>query len=391
MPLTGLKVLELANILAGPMIGQFCAELGAEVVKVEQPDGGDPTRGWRLAGESASQGVSAYFSCANRGKRSIALDLSRPAGRAVVDRLVQRSDVLIMGYKPGDERKFGLDYSRLQHLNPRLIYLQITAYGSADPRPGFDAIIQAESGFTYLNGEAGGPALKMPVALVDLLAAHQLQAGLLLALRKRDRSGAGSYVATSLLGTAAASLANQATNYLVAGQIPQRMGSEHPNIVPYGSSFASADGVELVLAVGTERQYRALTEALDAPQLLNDSRFVDNAARVEHRVELNAQLAQRIAQIPSTTLAAALLARKVPFGFINDMRAVFEQPAAQAQVFDDGAGLRSIALSGDIEGRVSLGPAPRLNEQGQQILEELGLEEGDRAALVADGGWQPSS
>ena len=391
MPLTGLNVLELANILAGPMIGQFCAELGAEVVKVEQPDGGDPTRGWRLAGESASQGVSAYFSCANRGKRSIALDLSRPAGRAVVDRLVQRSDVLIMGYKPGDERKFGLDYSRLQHLNPRLIYLQITAYGSADPRPGFDAIIQAESGFTYLNGEAGGPALKMPVALVDLLAAHQLQAGLLLALRKRDRSGAGSYVATSLLGTAAASLANQATNYLVAGQIPQRMGSEHPNIVPYGSSFASADGVELVLAVGTERQYRALTEALDAPQLLNDSRFVDNAARVEHRVELNAQLAQRIAQIPSTTLAAALLARKVPFGFINDMRAVFEQPAAQAQVFDDGAGLRSIALSGDIEGRVSLGPAPRLNEQGQQILEELGLEEGDRAALVADGGWQPSS
>jgi crotonobetainyl-CoA:carnitine CoA-transferase CaiB-like acyl-CoA transferase len=391
VPLTGLKVLELANILAGPLIGQFCAELGADVVKVEQPDSGDPTRGWRLAGESASQGVSAYFSCANAGKRSIALDLRRTAGRAVVDRLVQRSDVLIMGYKPGDERKFGLEYQRLQRLNPRLIYLQITAYGSADPRPGFDAIIQAESGFTYLNGEAGGPALKMPVALVDLLAAHQLKEGLLLALRKRDRTGIGSYVATSLLGSAAASLANQATNYLVAGQVPQRMGSEHPNIVPYGSSFASADGVELVLAVGTERQYRGLTEALDAPQLRRDSRFADNATRVEHRVELNAALAQRIAQIPSATLAAALRARKVPFGFINDMREVFEQPAAQAQILDDGAGLRSIALSGDIEGRTSLGPPPRLNEQGQQILEELGFDEGDLAALAADRGWQPTA
>ncbi len=187
-PLAQLRVLELANILAGPLVGQFCAELGADVIKVEQPGLGDPTRGWYLATESRDSDVSAYFSCANWGKRSIAIDIATAAGRQLVQRLAEVSDVVIVGYKPGDEVKFGVDYQTLAARNSKLIYLQVTAYGSADERPGFDAIIQAESGFTYLNGEPGGGPVKMPVALIDLLAAHQLKEGLLLALLQRSQT-----------------------------------------------------------------------------------------------------------------------------------------------------------------------------------------------------------
>lgn len=387
MPLNGLKVLELANILAGPLIGQFCAELGADVVKVERPGLGDPTRGWLLAGETAPDGISAYFACANRGKRSIALDATVSEGRAAIQRLARSSDVVIVAYKPGDEARFGLDPETLRRANPRLIYLQITAYGTDDPRPGFDAIIQAESGFTYLNGEREGAAVKMPVALVDVLAAHQLKEGLLLALLAKERTGAGGYVATSLLGAATASLANQATNFLVTGQIPQRMGSEHPNIVPYGRAFACADGVELVLAVGTEAQFDGLCRALEVPELSQDPRFADNASRVAHREEVNARLADRFAQSSSTSVAAALREHRVPFGRLNDMRAVFSQPAARAQLFKDGPGLRSIALSGDVEGCVELPPPPRLNADGVSILSELGLDAQAREALQQSGAW----
>jgi crotonobetainyl-CoA:carnitine CoA-transferase CaiB-like acyl-CoA transferase len=373
MPLSGLKVVELANILAGPLIGQFCAELGASVIKVEQPGKGDPTRGWRLPSESADDDVSAYFSCANWGKRSIALDVSEAAGQAVVHELVRQGDVVVMGYKPGDETRFGFDYATLRAINPRLIYLQNTAYGADDPRPGFDAIIQAESGFTYLNGEAGGPPVKMPVALVDVLAAHQLKEGLLLALLKRERAGEGSFVATSLLASATASLVNQATNYLVAGVNPQRMGSEHPNIVPYGRIFRTRDDREFVVAVGTPRQFRAFMDVLSLGALVDDERFADNAARVRHREALNAVLADAIARIDSAALVDALGERKVPFGFVNDMARVFEQPESRRQLFG-ATGLRSVALQGDFGQPIELAPPPHLNEHGEEILRELGFE-----------------
>lgn len=384
MPLSGLKVVELANILAGPLIGQFCAELGASVIKVEQPGAGDPTRGWRLPGESGENDISAYFSCANWGKRSIALDVATAAGRRAVHDIVRACDVVVMGYKPGDEKKFGVDYATLSALNARLIYLQNTAYGADDPRPGFDAIIQAESGFTFLNGEADGPAVKMPVALVDVLAAHQLKEGLLLALLRRERSGQGGYVATSLLASATASLVNQATNYLVAGVVPQRMGSEHPNIVPYGSIFRTRDNREFVVAVGTERQYRAFMAVLALTALVDDERFADNAARVKHREALNRELAVRIAEISSVELASALSARKVPFGFVNDMAAVFEQPESQRQVLGTN-GLRSVALQGDLVEPIALSPPPHLNEHGHEVLRELGYDEDAVAALLDSG------
>jgi crotonobetainyl-CoA:carnitine CoA-transferase CaiB-like acyl-CoA transferase len=380
LPLEGLVVVEFANVLAGPLVGQFCAELGARVIKVEPPGGGDPTRGWYLSSESRDSDVTAYFASANWGKASIALDLNDDGDRSTARRLARVADVVVVGYKPGDEARFGLDYARLSADNPGLIYLQITAYGTDDPRPGFDAIIQAEAGFTFMNGLPTGPPVKMPVALMDLLAAHQLKEGLLLALLKKARTGAGSCLATSLLGSATASLANQASNYLHAGVVPGRMGSEHPNIVPYGTIFLTRDGREFVVAVGTERQFVAFAAALGLEEIAAQARFSSNAERVRNREALNALLAERIGALTASAVAEAMTARKVPFGFVNDMAAVFEQPAARAQRFDGAPGVRTVALTGDIEGVKTLSPPPHLDGDRAAILEWLAGVEGNSGA-----------
>ena len=377
-PLAGLNVLELANVLAGPLVGQFCAELGARVIKAEPPGVGEPTRGWYLASESRDSDVTAYFASANWGKASIALDLAAETGRELATRLARAVDVVIVGYKPGDEVKFGLDYETLSAANPGLIYLQVTAYGTDDPRPGFDAIVQAEAGFTYMNGEPDGGPVKMPVALMDLLAAHQLKEGLLLALLKKARTGRGSYIATSLLGAATASLANQASNYLMSGAVPGRMGSEHPNIVPYGNIFLTRDGREFVVAVGTERQYQQFVAALGLEALGSDKRFATNADRVENRQTLNQLLAERVRTFDADQIEGEMRARKVPFGFVNDMAAVFEQPAANAQRFADGRGVRSVALYGDIEGLSDLSVPPALDADRQEVLDWLAAIEQER-------------
>lgn len=379
-PLAGLTVLELANVLAGPLVGQFCAELGARVIKAEPPGVGDPTRGWYLASESRESDVTAYFASANWGKSSIALDLGAEDGRTLAARLARAVDVVVVGYKPGDEVKFGLDYETLSAANPGLIYLQVTAYGADDPRPGFDAIIQAEAGFTHMNGEPDGGPVKMPVALMDLLAAHQLKEGLLLALLKKARTGEGSFIGTSLLGAATASLANQASNYLMAGAVPGRMGSEHPNIVPYGNIFLTRDGREFVVAVGTERQYQAFVAALELSELGADERFASNADRVSNRQALNELLAARIRTLDAARIEAEMRARKVPFGFVNDMAAVFEQPAASAQRFEDGRGVRTVALTGHIEGRADLSAPPGLDADRAAVLAWLAAVEDGREA-----------
>jgi crotonobetainyl-CoA:carnitine CoA-transferase CaiB-like acyl-CoA transferase len=388
-------VLELASILAGPMTTMFFAELGARVIKLENPHtGGDPTRAWKLGSERPDDDISGYFSCANWGKESLACDLTTPAGLEIAHALAARADIVVASFKPGDEERLKLDYATLRELNPKLIYGQISAYGAADPRPGFDAILQAEAGFAYLNGEADGPPTKMPVALIDLLLAHQLKEGLLLALLKRDRQGEGSYLSTSLFQAGVSSLANQATNYLVAGNVPKRMGSEHPNIVPYGSVLTCADGRELVIAAATERQYRELVGAIGLAPLAKDERFSSGQRRVENRELLLQLIRAQTAAMDSEMLAAKLTNARVPFGFVNDMAAVFEHESARALLLDgrvDGhqiQGVRSFTVGGDAVDLKTPTPPPHFDEHRLDIVcGLLGYADSDVARLDNDGAF----
>ena len=386
-------VLELAAILAGPTVGMFLAELGARVIKVENPHtGGDATRGWKLSSEPAESSLSSYFVSANWGKESIVIDLTTEAGLEVVHDLVRRADVVIASFKPGDDVRLKLDYESLRRHRPDLIYAQISAYGDADPRPGFDAILQAESGFTYLNGEPDGPPTKMPVALVDILLAHQLKEGVLLALLKRERSGEGSLVTASLLQCAVASLANQATNYLVGGVVPQRLGSEHPNIAPYGTILRCADDRELVIAAATERQYRGLMGALGLAAFAEEERFAIGQQRVIHRDALLDLIRPAAARLDSGELAAALLEAKVPFGFVNDMQAVFEQPQAEEAVLTgtrEGRTLRAVrtaVFGGDAATLVEPAAPPALGEHQQTVLADLLGYSADRVGSLRAAG-----
>ncbi|GAA4302356.1 CaiB/BaiF CoA-transferase family protein [Nibribacter koreensis] len=371
-----MMVIELASVLAGPSVGQFFAELGASVIKVENlKTQGDVTRRWRLATESSAQDVSAYFASANWGKQSIALDLSQPEGREVAYKLLDKADMVITSFKPGDAEKLQLDYKTLTTRNPKLLYGAITGYGSQEPRAGYDAVLQAEAGFMYLNGKPGGPPVKMPVALIDLLAAHQLKEGLLTALLKRERSGKGSYVEVSLLRAAIASLANQATNYLVAGVTPQRMGSEHPNIVPYGTVFQTADQKDLVLAIGDDRQFAHLCAVLGIPNKVQDPAFATNKARVQHRQEVNAFLKAEIKKQNREELLASLIARQVPAGAIHTIPEALAIPAAQAQLVQDAGsglkGLRQVAFSSENQQESQLMPPPAFGQHTHQVLEAM--------------------
>ncbi|GAB2964859.1 CaiB/BaiF CoA-transferase family protein [Hymenobacter coalescens] len=358
-------MLELAAVLAGPQVGQFLAELGAEVVKIEPP-AGDVTRTWRTPAEPADARVSAYFACANWGKQSVVADLRTAAGLATVHRLAAQSDIVLASYKPGDAEKLGVDYATLSGLNPRLLYGQITGYGPHDPRAGYDAVVQAEAGFMHLNGEPGQPPLKMPVALMDLLAAHQLKEGLLTALYRRERTGHGAHVQVSLWEAGLASLANQGSTYLVTGHDPQPLGSAHPSIAPYGTVYQGADGVRLILAVGSDRQFQDLCAALQRPEWAADARFQTNGARVRHRQLLESLLQQRIGETSGAALLAALAAQAVPAGAVRTAGEALRQPSAAgmllpAQPGFPHPGLRTVAFRSPQWATVpALTPPPRL-------------------------------
>ena len=390
--LQGLRVLELANVLAGPATGMFCAELGAEVLKLEHPQGGDPTRGWTVPEEQPWGGVSAYFAATNWGKKSLTVDLTKAEGQTIAQGLAAKADVVIAGFKPGDDARLGVDATRLRAANPKLIYAQVSAYGIEDPRPGFDAVIQAEAGFMHLNGDPEGPPTKMPVALMDLLAAHQLKEALLLALLKRERFGEGSHIQIALFDAALASLANQATNHLVAGRNPGRMGSGHPNVVPYGTLYAAQDGKHFVLAIGTDRQFTALARALGLEGLGKDPRFATNGARVQHRDALDEILHRAFGAENSATLERALAAAKVPFGPVNDLTEAFAHPRAQRTALTDvlanGQSLRavsSLAFEGEIPRQNPSAP-PALGAHTDEVLRTtLGYSESHLAVLRAQG------
>lgn len=379
--LNDLLVLELASVLAGPCVGQFFAELGATVLKVENPQTeGDVTRQWRApdgATVDEADDRSAYFCCCNSGKQSIALDLSSEDGRDILHQLAGEADVIIASYRPGTAESLGADYETLSDVNSELLYGHVTGYGSDHPRSGYDAVIQAESGFMHMNGPADGEPTKLPVALMDVLAAHQLKEGLLVALLQRERGGGGRYVPVSLFQAAVSGLANQATNWTVGGHSPQRMGSAHPNIAPYGTPYPTADGRPIVLAVGTDRQFESLCEVLNLPDLASTPNFSTNENRVAHRAALDRVLAARMAQFKSTRLIENLEERNVPAGLVRDIPSVFEQPAAESMVLnsDQGpSGLRQAAFQKSENGSSSLSPPPHYGEHTTSVLQNrLGL------------------
>ncbi len=323
-----LKVIELANVLAGPSVGQFFAELGVQVIKIESPKtGGDVTRSWKLPSESVESSVSAYFSAVNWGKQSLVLDLADSNQKEQLYELVKTADLVIASYKPNDAEKLGVDYKSLKRLNSKLIYGKITGYGEEDKRVGYDAIIQAEAGFMFMNGQPNSTPTKMPVALVDVLAAHQLKQALLLAIIQRLQTGNGTEVSVSLFDAAVSALVNQATNWLNAHHIPQQMGSEHPNIAPYGTLFKTKDSKWLILAVGTDKQFQVLCGVLG---LEWEGKFQTNPQRVIHRKELNKKLAESVSKHDLEELLQKLQQGKIPAGSVNSMPQVFETPQAKS-------------------------------------------------------------
>ena len=330
-PLGGLRVIDLSRILAGPLCTMVLADLGADVIKIERPGEGDDTRHWGppFAGDDA-----AYFLSLNRNKRSIAVDLSTPQGADLVRRLARTGDVLIENFRPGLMARFGLDLPDLRSANPALVTCSLTAFGDDAPevasRPGYDIIVQALSGLMSITGERGGEPTKTGVALLDVITGLYGAIGVLAALHERGRTGRGRHVSVSLFDASVAAMVNQAANYLVGGLVPGRLGSEHPNIVPY-QVFEAADG-PFVLAAGNDRLFRRTCEVIGEPAWADDERFATNEARVENREELVSRL--RIAFRARTAAAwlAVLEGAGVPCSPIRTMADVFASPEGAALV-----------------------------------------------------------
>ncbi len=340
MLLEGIRVLDLSRILAGPWATQVLADFGADVIKVERPGAGDDTRGWGPPFLKDADGhdttESAYYLCANRGKRSVAIDFTLPEGQALIRALAARCQVLVENYKVGGLAKYGLDYASLRALNPALVYCSITGYGQDGPyaqRAGYDAAIQAIGGLMSVTGEPdgtpGGGPQKVGVAATDLMTGMYAATAILAALRHAERSGQGQHIDLALLDTQVAWLANQASNWLVGGVVPDRQGTAHPNIVPY-QVMPAADGY-FMLAVGNDAQFVRLCGVIGEPQLAADPRYATNAARVAHRTGLVPLLQQRLRTRPAAHWLAALEQVGVPANPVNRIDQVFEDAQVQAR------------------------------------------------------------
>ena len=334
-----LKVIELAGVLAGPSVGYFFAELGAKVIKIENPfTNGDVTRSWKLKNEDPKDKSSAYFRSVNAFKELQELDITKAIHLEKLYGIVKEADIIITNYKSGDDIKLGVDFAKLSAINPRLIYASINGFGKDSPRTAYDLILQAESGFMSMNGEPGNQAVKMPVALIDLLAGHQLKEAILIALLKRYQSGKGAHVSVSLFDSAIGSLANQATNWLIAGQIPKQMGSTHPNIAPYGELFETKDKQLITFAIGNNKQFKQLCELIQYQALANDSKYATNQLRVNNRTQLYSLLYNYIKAFNFKDLFSLCLEKEIPIGKIRNLKEVFELPEAQQMVkeFEEG-------------------------------------------------------
>jgi len=394
-PLAGLKVLELARVLAGPWAGQVLADLGAEVIKVESL-AGDETRRWGPPMVDNGDGTedAAYFHACNCGKRSIAVDFGAPAGRDIVKVLAARSDVLIENFRVGGLKKYGLDYDSLRPTNARLIYCSISGFGQDGPyaaRPGYDFLIQAMGGIMDLTGDPSGEPQKVGVAYADIFTGLYAVIAIQAALAHRERADEGQHIDMALLDTQVGVLANQAMNYLVSGVSPHRLGNAHPNIVPY-QVFAVADG-HVVVAVGNDAQFRQFAAVIGAPDLAGDQRFATNEARVRNRDVLVPEIARRMAGLAAADILERLERAGVPAGPINDLAQVFADP----QVVHRGMridlprvaggpvpGVRTPILMSATPPRYERA-APRLGQHTVPILAELGYGAADIDRLRREG------
>jgi crotonobetainyl-CoA:carnitine CoA-transferase CaiB-like acyl-CoA transferase len=385
-PLAGLRVLELARILAGPWAGQLLADLGADVVKIERAGAGDDTRGWGppfVEGKDGKHIGSAYFHGANRGKRSIELDFESDKGRRIVRKLAARSDVLIENFKVGGLAKFGLDYKSLAPENPRLIYCSVTGFGQDGPyatRAGYDLMAQGMAGIMDLTGTADGEPTRIGIPVSDIFTGVYSVVGILAALHEREKTGKGCYVDTALVDSTVGVLSNQALNFLVSGKVPKRIGNAHANIVPY-QVFPVADG-HVIIATGNDAQYVKLCQVLGTPELADNPDYKDNVGRLQHRGELVGKITAITSRMKRDDLLGKLEAVGVPAGPINDLAQVFADP----QVVHRGMQLSlpsAAAKTSRIPGvrtpivmdgwkAASERPSPLLGEHTAEILREIG-------------------
>ena len=385
-PLNGIRVVELARILAGPWAGQLLADLGADVIKVESPDGGDDTRKWGppfVTGRDGENLSAAYYHSCNRGKRSIAIDYSKPEGAETVRKLAAGADVLIENFKLGGLKKYGLDYDSLKAANPRLVYCSITGFGQTGPyaaRAGYDFIVQAMSGLMSITGPAGGEPQKVGVAVTDIFTGLYSVIAIQAALRHAERTGEGQHIDMALLDAQVSVLANQNLNYLVSGVAPVQMGNAHPNIAPY-EVLPVKDG-HFILAVGNDGQFAKFCAVVGLEDLPKAPAFATNATRVANRTELRAHMLPALAAFTRDDLLAKLEAAGVPASPINTIGQMFADPQAVARGMrldlDDGRGNRLPSVRAPMVmsatpltyGR----PSPRLGEHTAEILAQLEKE-----------------
>jgi crotonobetainyl-CoA:carnitine CoA-transferase CaiB-like acyl-CoA transferase len=382
-PLKGVRVVELARILAGPWAGQLLADLGADVIKVESPDGGDDTRKWGppfVTGKDGENLSAAYYHCCNRGKRSIAVDFSTPQGAETVRRLVATSDVMIENFKLGGLKKYGLDYESLRAANPRLVYCSITGFGQSGPyasRAGYDFIIQAMAGMMSITGEAGGEPQKAGVAISDLFTGLYSVIAIQAALRHADKTGEGQYIDMALFDSQISTLGNQNLNYLVSGNSPVQMGNAHMNIAPY-EVVPVRDG-HIILAVGNDGQFARFCAAVGLDDLPSDPDFATNPARVANRASLRERIVEALSRFDRDPLLAKLEAAGVPASPINTIGQMFADPQTIARGMridlDDGHGNLLPSVRAPIvmsaTPLVYERPSPRLGEHTEKILAEL--------------------
>ena len=396
-PLAGIKVLDISRVLAGPWCGQMLADMGAEVIKIERPQSGDDTRHWGPPWLSGST-ESAYYLCANRGKRSVTVDMAKPEGQALIKQLAAQSDVLLENFKVGGLKKYGLDYASLKALNPGLVYCSITGFGQESPyahRAGYDFMIQAMGGLMSLTGkpdsESGGGPVKVGVAITDIFTGLYAANAVLAALYQRRDSGKGCHIDLALMDVQVGVLANQALNYLTSGQVPQRLGNAHPNIVPY-QAFATADG-HMIVAVGNDEQFRRFCQVIDQPQLAQDERFATNGSRVQHRDTLIPLLELALGAQPTDTWLSAFEAVGVPCGPINTLDRVFDDPHVKArglkqtlphsQAGEVNLVANPIRING--ESLSATTAPPTLGEHTDSVLDAIGISDEQRLALRQAG------